>query len=345
MPQNFKFEITKENQGSRLDKFLAGKMPEYSRAWLQKLIKEKDILVNPSTSSGQAAIKASYKLKTGDSVVGKVFPPPEISIAPDPEIKFKVVYEDKDFAVIEKPAGLVVHPSASHKKKTLVNGLLARWPEIKNVGENPLRPGIVHRLDKDTSGLMIIVKNNEAFFYFKNLFKNRQIEKKYLALVFGKIKPPEGLIDIAISRSKTIPARQAAAKTGEKSRKAVTYYKALKYFIDDAGAGYTLLEAAPKTGRMHQIRVHFFTLGHGIAGDKVYKKRRMSGFARSRVAGKLVCELSRHFLHANFLGFVSPSGKNLEFISSLPEELKNFLEKLKPANAPGLTPLEVRTYS
>lgn len=319
MPQNFKFEITKENQGSRLDKFLAGKMPDYSRAWLQKLIKEKDILVNGKKS------KPSLKLKAGDLVAGEIAPPPEISLAPDPEIKFRVVYEDKDFAVIEKPAGLVVHPGASHKGKTLVNGLLARWPEIKNVGDpeySGLRPGIAHRLDKDTSGLMIIVKNNEAFFYFKNLFKNRQIKKKYLTLVFGKIKPPEGLIDIAISRSKTIPTKQTAAKGGEKSRKAVTYYKTLKYFVDDEGNSYALIEAAPKTGRMHQIRVHFFTLGHGIVGDKVYKKRRMK-----------FCGLSRHFLHANFLGFVSPSGKNLEFISSLPEELKNFLEKLKPAKA------------
>lgn len=324
MPQNFKFKAVKDNQGARLDKFLAGKMPDYSRAWLQKLIKEEKILVN-----GKKA-KSSLKLKAGDLVAGEAFPPPEIILLPDPEIKFKVVYEENSFAVIEKPAGLVVHPSASHKEKTLVNGLLARWPEIKNVGENPLRPGIVHRLDKDTSGLMIIAKNNEAFFYFKNLFKNRRIEKRYFALVFGKIKPPEGVIDIAIGRSKTIPTKQAAAKAGEKSRKAITYYKTLEYLVDDAGTGYTLLEAEPKTGRMHQIRVHFFALGHGILGDKVYKKRRMRFYG-----------LSRHFLHASSLKFVSPAGKNLEFTSSLPEELKKFLEKLKPIKAPMLTPLEV----
>lgn len=320
MPQNFKFEIAKEHQGLRLDKFLAGKIPDYSRAWLQKLIKEENISVNNKPA------KSSLKLKTGDIVAGKVFPPPEINLAPDPEIKFKAVYEENSFAAIEKPVGLVIHPSASHKEKTLVNGLLARWPEIKNVGENPLRPGIVHRLDKDTSGLMIIAKNSKAFFYFKNLFKNRQIEKRYLALVLGKITPPEGTIDIAIGRSKTIPTKQAAAKAGEKSRKAVTFYKTLEYFVDDAGNYFTLVEAVPKTGRMHQIRVHFFTLGHGIVGDKVYKTR------RTKLRG-----LSRHFLHASFLRFVSPSGKNLELTSPLPEELKKFLEKLKPVKAPMLT--------
>ncbi len=267
------------------------------------------------------------KLKAGDLISGEISPLPEINLAPDTEIKFKVVYEEKDFAVIEKPAGLVVHPSVSQKDKTLVNGILAKWPEIKNVGDpeySGLRPGIVHRLDKDTSGLMLIAKNNKAFFYFKNLFKNRQIEKRYLTLALGSVKPKEGIIDLAISRSKKIPIRQKAAKKGEMSRSAVTYYKVLKYLIGSDGTNYTFLEAVPKTGRMHQIRVHFFSIGHGIVGDKVYKKRRL------KFSG-----ISRHFLHASFLRFASFSGKSLEFNSPLPEDLETFLEILTPAEAKG----------
>jgi len=328
MFKNFHFKVELTDQGTRLDKFLAEKMPDHSRAEIQKMIKDKKILINPSmdsTSSPQTAAKqlfakASYKLKSGD-IIEVELEKGEIGLVPDSSVKFGIIHDEKDFAVIDKPAGLVVYPGTKHEEKTLVNGLLSRWPEIKNVGEDPLRPGIAHRLDKDTSGLMIVAKNNSAFQYFKNLFKEKKIEKTYIALVHGKIEKQEGVIDFPIRRSRTNPVKQVAVK-GKKgdpeAREAITSFRALKYFSDKAGSQYTLVEAMPKTGRMHQIRAHLAALGHSIVGDDIYK------LSEEKSPEKV----KRHLLHAASLKFVSMSGENMEFFSQLPEDFSGFVKEL-----------------
>lgn len=302
MPKNF--VITKKEQGKRLDKFLTEKFPKFSRSWLQKLVRDGKILVNNKPA------KPKYLLKEHDKIKAQVSAPAKIELEPEPSIKFKVIYEDKDVIVIDKPAGLVVHPSRTSKRGTLVNGLLSRYPKIKNIGEDPLRPGIVHRLDKDTSGLMVVAKNNKAFQYLKKQFKTRKVEKRYIALVVGQLKAANGVIDKPVARSKRDPEKMTVTITG---RKAETFYKVIKRFKN-----YTLVEAAPKTGRTHQIRVHFGSIRYPLTGDKVY------GFKRQPCPKGL----SRHFLHANYLKFKLPSGKVGEFRLPLPKELKKVLNNL-----------------
>jgi 23S rRNA pseudouridine1911/1915/1917 synthase len=304
-------EVKKNQKGLRLDVFLSKKFPRYSRQQIKKNILKANVLVNGGKS------KPSYILKEGDKISVKISLPEKISLEPDFSIKLKIICEDKDVIVVDKPAGLVVHPTANlaSRSGTLVNALLAYFPEIKNVGEDELRPGIVHRLDKETSGPLIVAKNNQAFKFLKEQFQKRKIEKRYLALVSGSLKEKKGVIEKPIGRSKKTPLRQAVAKgiLTEKTKEARTEYKVIRNSKD-----YTLVEAVPKTGRMHQIRVHFASIGHPLAGDKKY------AFKRQRPPEGL----ERHFLHANYLKFKSPCGRMIELESKLPEDLKNVLNKL-----------------
>jgi len=215
----------------------------------------------------------------------------------------KIIYEDKDILAINKPTGLVVHGENS-----LVDWLIKKYPEIKGVGEDPERPGIVHRLDKDTSGVLLIAKNQKSFEYLKEQFQNRKIKKKYIVLVCGKLKVESGVIDLPIGRSKTPLKRLASEKARGKLREAITEYKVIKKFDN-----YTLVEAFPKTGRTHQIRVHFKAIGHPVAGDKLYGRQN---------------NLNRQFLHANSLEFNLLNGARIKLEADLPEDLKNFLNML-----------------
>lgn len=297
------FTTPKNFSNSRLDKFLAQQFPEFSRAHIQNLIREGKVTVN------KRLVKPNYLLKENDIVEADITQPKKTETIPDPFIELDIVYEDKDIIIINKPAGLIVHPSATRGVKTLVNALLAYYPKIKNVGEDKLRPGIVHRLDKDTSGLMIIAKNNESFNYLKNLFKNKQVEKRYLALVKENLSKTEGKISLKISRSKSAPTKQATSAT--QGREALTYYKVVKRFED-----YDLVDASPKTGRMHQIRVHFNAIGHPVAGDKKYGgKNQLKG-------------LDRHFLHSYYLKFKLSNGEIKEFKIDLPKDLDAALKTL-----------------
>jgi 23S rRNA pseudouridine1911/1915/1917 synthase len=233
-------------------------------------------------------------------------------LKPNFSIKLKIVYEDKDVIVIDKPADLSVHPVKPEQNNTLVNGLIAYYSPIKNVGDDPLRPGIVHRLDKDTSGLMVIAKNNPVFEYLKKQFQEKKVIKKYCALVIGKVKDKKGVITKAISLSKK-DHKKRSALLDDKARKAWTEYQIIKRFKD-----YTLLEVCPKTGRTHQIRVHLASIGHPIAGDKQYKfKRQLSPV-----------NLDRQFLHAACLKFRLLNDKVVEFKSKLPEDLEKVLQIL-----------------
>lgn len=224
-----------------------------------------------------------------------------------------IVYEDKNIIVIDKPPGLLAHPTDKKEKDTLISRLVEYRPEIKNVGSNPLRPGLVHRLDKDTSGLIIAAKNNQTYDYLKEQFKKRLIQKEYLALVIGKPKEKTGIITKSITRSKRNSSKRTVGLWG-KWRKAETHYEILKEFKN-----YTLLRVSPKTGRMHQIRVHLASIGYPIAGDKIYKFKR-----QPTPKG-----LKRQFLHANHLKFRLSNGKILEFQSKLSTDLQETLKALE----------------
>jgi 23S rRNA pseudouridine1911/1915/1917 synthase len=231
-------------------------------------------------------------------------------LKPNPSIELKVVYEDKDVLALDKPAGLVVHPIKPSQSDTLANGLIALYPEIKNVGDDTLRPGIVHRLDKDTSGLMVVAKNNTSFEYLKKQFAERKVIKKYWALVHGRVKDKKGTITKAISLSKK-GRQKRSALLDDKSKRAWTEYRVLKRFKD-----YTLLEVRIKTGRTHQIRVHLASIGHPVAGDQQYKFKRQPSLTG----------LKRQFLHAAYLKLKLPDGKLTELKSDLPKDLEKALK-------------------
>ncbi len=227
--------------------------------------------------------------------------------------KIQIIYEDENMLAINKPAGLIVHPVTRYALRvpSLAEWLLEKYPEIASVGDEPeVRPGIVHRLDKDTSGVLLIAKNQKSFEWLKEQFMNRKIRKKYLVLVEGNLKEKEGVIDLPIGKSRTdFRKKKAGPAAGGKIREALTEYKALKRFEK-----FTLAEVFPKTGRTHQIRVHFAALGHPVVGDKLY--------------GSKISPLERQFLHAESLELTLIDGMRIKIEADLPEDLKNFLNVL-----------------
>ena len=231
-------------------------------------------------------------------------------------MQISIVYEDKNLLVINKPSGLITHPKNAEDKQESVTGwLVEKYPEIKAVGEDPLRPGLVHRLDKDTSGLLVIAKNQDSFLYLKSLFQDRKIKKFYMALVHGKPKEPKGIIDAPMGRIGMKRTTQLHGKKKLKDEKtAVTEYNTLKNFRD-----FTLLEVSPHTGRTHQIRVHLKSIGTTVAGDPLYGHKNVTNPKQPE----------RLFLHAYKLQFVSPDGKALSFETNLPEDLQNFINELQ----------------
>jgi 23S rRNA pseudouridine1911/1915/1917 synthase len=304
--------IIPENLAIRLDKFLLRNFfSNCPRAEIIRKIKRGDILVN------KKIVKPSYHLKKADLIGINLRKLPR-QIQPNPEIKLEIIFQNNDFLVINKPAGLAVHPVSFSDNQTLVSGLLAKFPDIKNIGDksngSKLRPGIVHRLDKETSGVMLVAKNQKTFTALKKMFQARTIEKKYLAWVYGKISEKEGLIEKALSRSKNYK-KQIIAKenSARKTRAASTYYKVKK-----TTACFSLLEVFPKTGRTHQIRIHLASLGHPVVGDKLYK------------APKKLRKISarRQLLHAEKISF-SLKGKNFDFQAPLPEDFSCFLKGLE----------------
>jgi 23S rRNA pseudouridine1911/1915/1917 synthase len=282
----------------RLDKYLTKVIPQFSRAYLQKLIGQGYVLVN-----GQRT-KANQRLNKSDSITVKL---PTLAVHPLAEpIPLAIIYEDEDVLVLDKPAGLTVHPAPGHPSHTLVNAVLAYCPGLAMSNE-PMRPGIVHRLDKDTSGLIVIAKNDFAREYLAAQFKNRTVAKGYLVLVKGRLSPEQGIIEAPIGRDPHNRRRMAIVEAG---KEASTQYRVWKY-LDS----YTLLEVAPLTGRTHQIRVHLSAIGCPVVGDPIY--------------GIKASHLSRQFIHAYRLGFHLPSTKQYqEFTSPLPMDLEEALEYL-----------------
>lgn len=250
----------------RLDRFLVEKFSEIPRKFFSDEIKRGNILINGKKE------KPSCKIKFGDKIeINFRYQKKEIELIPQKNIPFRIIFRHPDFLIIDKPAGISVHPSLKESQNTLANGLIEKFPQIKEVGEDKMRPGIVHRLDKETSGLMVVALNQEAFTFLKTAFKNRKIHKKYSALVWGRMKKKEGQIEGYIGKSRNNLIKQSFSQNPEKvihPKKSLTLYKVVKIFKDQ-----TLVEAQPQTGRMHQIRIHFHSIGHPLVGDKKYQTK------------------------------------------------------------------------
>ncbi len=292
-----------EDTGARLDAFLAGKM-EKTRSSVQKLIEEENVRLNGAPAAKNA------RLREGDRVEATE-PPPEVLDVKPQNIPLDIVYEDQDLLVVNKPKGMVVHPAAGNPDGTLVNALLFHCGDSLSGINGVIRPGIVHRIDKDTSGLLIVAKNDRAHQSLAEQIAVHSFTRIYNAVVYGIVKEEEGTVSAAIGRHPTDRKRMAVLSSG--GREAVTHYRVLERF-----PGFTLVECRLETGRTHQIRVHMAHIGHPVAGDPVYGPK------------KCITELQGQCLHARVIGFIHPAtGEYLEFDSGLPPYFERFLEKLR----------------
>lgn len=291
--------------GERLDLFLAAQTPGVSRSRAQRLIAAGLVTVNGRRG------RPGLQLKPGDRVVVRIPPPPPGELAPEP-LPLEILYEDDDLLVVNKPAGLTVHPGPGHASGTLAHALLAHRPELARVGE-ALRPGIVHRLDRDTSGVMVVAKHEVARANLVRQLAERRVQKTYLALVRGEPRPPAGVIEAPLGRDPRHRQRMAVVEGGREAR--------TQYQVRERFAGAALLEVRPETGRTHQVRVHLAAIGHPVLGDPVYGRR-----------SELV---PRQFLHALRLRLRLPSsGEEREFEAPLPQDLEAALARLRQAAPP-----------
>lgn len=302
-----------EQAAARLDQFLSGQMG-WSRARLQKLLKSGRILVNGEVRP------ASYRVRAGDAVVVRVPPPVPSHLAPE-ALSLDILFEDQDLLVVNKPPGLVVHPGAGHRAGTLLNALVHHCPELKDIGEVS-RPGLVHRLDKDTSGLIVVAKTAMAHAALVAQFQAHAITKIYRALVWGRLPEVEGEIDREVGRHPT--ARQKMSVHARRGKRAVTFWRVIQEFPGPL----SLVELSPQTGRTHQLRVHLASLGHPVLGDATY------GGGVSRLAGQpklhgLKPLVHRQLLHAWRLGITHPrTGESLTWEAPLPEDFQGVVDYL-----------------
>ena len=300
--ESFLFE---KEENERMDVFITSCLPEFSRSRLQGLIRDGFVSVD-----GEIVTKTGLDLEFGDRVEIRI-PPPVPSGLIAENIQLDIVFENDDLLVVNKPAGMVVHPSPGHDSGTLVHAALGHVPDLKGIGGEE-RPGIVHRLDKETSGLIVVAKNEQAHRWLQDQFRTRVVEKIYLALVDGKPPTPSGRVEAPIGRNSTQRKLMSVVPL-EKGREAVSEYRTLESF-----PAHTLLEIHPLTGRTHQIRVHLAFLGCPVVGDRVYGKRKSS------------IDLDRHFLHAYKLKIILPGEKKPRvFEAELPAELNSVLKALR----------------
>jgi len=311
------FIVTPEEAGQRLDRFVALRLPEISRSRIQSLMEEGRVHVDA------VAVKPSHRVQPGEIIAIEI-PPAEAPGVEAEAISLQALYEDEDIAVINKPAGMIIHPGAGADSGTMVAALLHRYGGIEGLSTvgGPLRPGIVHRLDKETSGAVVIARTDEAHKKLVDEFRDRQVEKTYLALLHGKIKGEKGTIDLPVARDFRRRSRMTARR--REGREARTDWRE-RLRLD----GFTLVEADLHTGRTHQIRVHFSTLGCPVVGDTMYGAPR-----QERVGSQLLPPLDRNFLHAARLGFLHPrSGKHVALQAPLPPELVDYLNILGRATS------------
>ena len=302
------WRVSSDNAGRRIDRAVASHIADVSRSYAAALIESGALTVN-----GAPVTKPSHILKVGD-MVSLIIPPPQPSGLIAESIPLSVVYEDGDLLVVDKPAGMVVHPAPGHSGGTLVNALLAHVPELELDMGDEARPGIVHRLDKDTSGLIVVAKRRAAHEHLARQMAARLMLKEYLAVALGKLRPPTGVIDAPIARDPRERQRMAVVAGGRPAR--------TRYTVERDLGQYALVKTTLETGRTHQIRVHLASAGHPILGDPIYGKRTLKDAAR--------LALTRQFLHARRLGLTLPStGEWREFTSPLPEDLQRVLDALE----------------
>jgi 23S rRNA pseudouridine1911/1915/1917 synthase len=309
-------EVTSEHEGTRLDTFLAAVLPERSRSQIQKLIKDGHVTASSTAPGAGKSLRASTAVKAGQRF--RIESPEPVAAAAEAEdLPLSILYEDADVVVIDKPAGMVVHPGAGHASGTLVNALLYHVDDLSGIG-GELRPGIVHRLDRGTSGVMIAAKHDTAHQALARQFHDREVEKEYIALVWGLVQQGRR-IDAAIGRD---PGdRQKMSTRARRARSAVTRVTKAEHL-----RGVSLLHVAIATGRTHQIRVHLSAIGHPIVGDPTY------GGVHRRVADdvRAVQRLERPFLHAARLVFSHPAdGRRMEFTSPLPADLQSVIDEIR----------------
>ncbi len=299
--ETYEFLALSNDSCMRIDKFLSLKLKDKTRSFIQKLIEDKNVLVSNNT------VAKNYKLKTGDKVVVNIPDPVELDVSPE-NIPISIVYQDDDLLVVDKPKGMVVHPAPGNYSGTLVNALMYHCGDNLSSINGVIRPGIVHRIDKNTSGLLMVAKNDKAHNFLAEQIKEHTFKREYCAVCLGHFKEPTGTINAPIGRSKS--DRKKMCVTQENSKEAITRYEVLEEF-----SSYSLVRFILETGRTHQIRVHSKYIGHPVLGDDVYSKP-FKG-------------LDGQCLHAKTLGFIHPNGKYLEFNSPLPEYFLNVLKRIK----------------
>lgn len=309
--------VAGDARGERLDRYLAVRFPHLSRTLLQHAVTSGSILVN------DAARKPSYRLREGDIIDAELPERPPERVEAE-AIPLSIIFEDEEIAVVDKPAGMIVHHGAGAAHGALTNALVYHFRELSSAG-GQARPGIVHRLDKETSGVLVVAKTDAAHRALAEQFEAREVQKQYIALVFGQT-PREGTIDAPIGRDPRNRVKMAVRKETEsrRGRAALT-----RYTLRESIGPFSLLDVFPKTGRTHQIRVHLAHIGHPVAGDKVYSSGRRR-FVADASAQKAIETLGRHFLHAAHLSFAHPkTGSHVTFEAPLPPELDAFLARLR----------------
>ncbi len=311
-----------EDNKKRVDIFLDKRLKNISRTYIKNLILDGHLKIN------HTEIKLpSYKIKQNDIIQFKVIEKPIQSLVPY-EFDLKIVFEDEDIIVIDKPPGISMHPGPGNYNNTIVNALIANGKKKLSSLGNVLRPGIVHRIDKETSGLVVIAKNNLSHTNLSKQFFDHSITRVYQCLVWGKLRPRFGRIETFITRSSK--NRQMMEVSTKKGKNAITNYKTLEIFENENTPTFSLLECKLETGRTHQIRVHLSSRGNNIVGDKKYKKKFKKFLKVDLSLDKLITGLNRQFLHALRLGFNHPkNNERLEFSSNLPDDLSKILKKLR----------------
>ncbi len=303
--QTLKFDLEKSE---RLDKFLSHEAGQFSRTQWQRAIKDGFVLVNENL------IKVNHKLVNGDEI--KILQEPQVTVRELPKVDIEIVYECPDYIIVNKPSGITVHPDNNYKTDTLIQQLITKYPEIQDIDTDSDRPGIVHRLDKDVSGIMVVARTSEIFEHLKEQFKNRKVHKEYIGLAHGNFNRKNGEIKANIERNKE-SGKMLVRPTNQTGKESITKYEVIEQYTH-----FSLLKIAIKTGRTHQIRVVMQSLDHPIVGDSIYNKKN----------AKANIDLSRLFLHASKLKFALPNKKEVEYNKGLPETLQTILNSMQTTN-------------